>query len=139
MRKQEAGGSQVSLAGAHSLWEPRRRISHVLWKEASSEHGDSRRNTGPDLKPQSSHSSTGFQPKRLKQMSHLETSNPLEKNRSSGFHVATASMAAFRLGERLSLCRLAPGLTRVKRGTRGIVRIVEPPSVAAVVEGAIEE
>jgi len=74
------------------------------------------------LKPQSSHSSTGFQPNRFKQISHLATSNPLEKNKSSGFQPASAVF----IGETFPLplpilCpfvavgRFAPGLMRVNR------------------------
>jgi len=99
-----------------------------------------------NLKPQSSHSSTGFQPSRFIQISHLATSNALEKNRSSGFQPASTVLSGepLRLPFLIScpfaaaLGRLPPGLMRVKRWTKGIERMVEPPPVAAVVE-TIEE
>ena len=72
-------------------------------------------------------------------MSHFVT-RPLEKKKSNGFHTAAVSATLLlRLDAKLTLCRLAPGLIRVNLWTRGSVRIDEPPSVAAAVDGAIEE
>jgi len=97
-----------------------------------------------NLKPQSSHSRTGFHPILFTQISHFAISRPLEKNKSNGFQPAST----VRIGDVLLLplptsCpsavlgvvgRFAPGLMSVKRCTIGIERIVEPPSVAAAVE-----
>ena len=56
--------------------------------------------------------------------------------RSNGFHPTTSPGCERRGGETLPLDRLVPGLKRVKRWTsvEGIDLIVDPPSVAAVVE-----
>jgi len=89
-------------------------------------------------RPQSSHSRTGFQPMRLVHISHLAVNSPLVKMSSNGFQ--PTSPGGGRCGGRaLPLDRLAPGFRRVKRWTsvEGIDLIVDPPSVAAVVE--IEE
>jgi len=75
---------------------------------------------------------------RLVHISHLAVNNPLVNMRSNGFH-PTSPGGGRRGGETLPLERLAPGFKRVKRWTsvEGIDLIVDPPSVAAVVE--IEE
>lgn len=99
------------------------------------------RKKATNLKPQSSHSSTGFHPNLFVQMSHLATSSALEKNRSSGFQpdsfdrVGDAVPPLFVVGAGF----FVPGLMSVKRCTIGKERIVEPPSVAAAMDGTIEE
>jgi hypothetical protein len=89
-------------------------------------------------RPQSSHSRTGFHPMRLVHMSHLAVNNPLVKMRSNGFQPVSPGSER-RGGETFPLDRFVPGFKRVKRWTsvEGIDLIVDPPSVAAVVE--IEE
>jgi hypothetical protein len=71
-------------------------------------------------------------------MSHLAVNSPLAKMRSNGFH-PTSPGGGRRGGETLPLDRFAPGFKRVKRWTsvEEMDLIVDPPSVAAVVE--IEE
>jgi hypothetical protein len=98
-----------------------------------------------DLKPQSSHSKTGFHPSLLLHMSHFVTKSPLEKNKSNGFHpVATSPVLPLGVIQPLFRFGFAPGLRRVKRCTKGaeqvplMKRIVDPPPVAHVVE-MIEE
>jgi len=97
-----------------------------------------------NLKPQSSHSRTGFHPNLFAQISHFVISRPLEKNKSSGFQPASTVLIGDALPTSCSFLvlgvvgRFAPGLIRVKRCTIGIERMVEPPPVAAAVE-TIEE
>lgn len=103
------------------------------------------------LNPQSSHSSTGFHPNLLAQISHLLPSNVLLKRKSSGFHVAVSGgvIVKFRAGEVVPLLgslpvlpmlmRRPPGLMSVNLWTSGMPMldrwgIVEPPSVAAAME-----
>ena len=76
--------------------------------------------------PQSSHSSTGFQPNLFMQISHLLPSNVLLNKKSSGFHVDGSGGLAGRVGEvvplrgslmppLLTLARRPPGLMSVNR------------------------
>jgi hypothetical protein len=79
------------------------------------------------LRPQSSHSNTGFQPSLLLHKSHFPINNPLEKNISNGFQpvaetaVGSGLPALPRLvGDTDPLLRLGfPGFNRVNRWTRG--------------------
>lgn len=94
--------------------------------------------------PQSSHSSTGFHPRRFAQTSHFALSNVLVKNSSSGFHRFSVEREgdALRTGTSFSrpfVVLFEPGLMSVKRCTIGRIepRIVDPPSVATAIEGAI--
>lgn len=76
------------------------------------------------LKPQSSHSRTGFHPSLLVHKSHFATSSPLLKNNSSGFQ-PTTSVLPIPVGETVPLpllrLGLAPGLISVNRCTSGAV------------------
>jgi hypothetical protein len=75
-------------------------------------------------------------------MSHFATSSPLEKNKSRGFQPASPVLLGdappLPLTAATVVGRLAPGLMSVKRCTKGMERMVEPPSVAAAVE-TVEE
>lgn len=96
--------------------------------------------------PQSSHSSTGFQPRRLKHTSHLLPNSVLLNKKSSGLH--TAVSGGFRPRARVGdvvplrgsplLARRPPGLMSVKRCTRGTTTLgccgIVEPSVAAAME-----
>lgn len=97
------------------------------------------------LRPQSSHSNTGFHPSLFPQTSHFAANKVLEKINSRGLRFQSASAAggdALLLRLSLAPFRFAPGLSKENRCTKGNVelRIVEPPSVAAAIEsGAIED
>lgn len=95
-------------------------------------------------RPQSSHSSTGFQPRRLLHTSHLAARRVLEKINSSGlrFHnMSPLGGDALRLLLPFALVRFAPGLRSEKRCTSGRfeLRMVEPPSVAAAIDNSASE
>ena len=94
------------------------------------------------LSPQSSHSSTGFHPNLLWHKSHLATS-PLEKKKSNGLQPASDGWLVLLVIPCETPVGIffpdAPGLMSVNRWsiTDGASeRIVDPPSVAAAIDGA---